>query len=154
MARLYRLALLGAEHERKDILMLEVTAYTGLGAGVHQISVTGCEVKPAKAGGTYLRWEFTDATGKTASANSSVEMTPGNKTGKWFAALTGKPTEVGQSRALTEVIGRPGTIVIEINPEGYPKVIALTAREASPTAHKPVAETVAADEALPDELPF
>ena len=135
--------------------MLEVTAYTGLGAGVHQINVTGCEVKPAKAGGTYLRWEFTDATGKTASANSSVEMTPGNKTGKWFAALTGKPTEVGQSRALTEVIGRPGTIVIEINPEGYPKVIALTPRlEGVAKAHKPVAETVAADEALPDELPF
>jgi hypothetical protein len=134
--------------------MLEVTAYTGLGAGVHSVAVTDCKVMPAKAGGTYLRWEFADHTGRTASANSSVEMTPGNKTGKWFAALTGKPTEVGQSRALTEVIGRPGTIVIEINPEGYPKVIALTAREAAPKAHKPVIETVAAAEALPDELPF
>jgi hypothetical protein len=138
--------------------MLEVTAYTGLGDGVHAIAVTAVERKTAKAGGDYLRWEFTDANGKTASANSSVEMTPGNKTGKWFAALTGKPTVVGESRALTEVIGAPGTIVIEINPEGYPKVIALTARQAAPKVHKPVAETVAADEApdeaISDALPF
>ncbi len=134
--------------------MLEVTAYTGLGEGVHPINVTAVERKTAKAGGDYLRWEFTGADGKTASANSSVEMTPGNKTGKWFAALTGKPTVVGESRALTEVIGAPGTIVIEINPEGYPKVIALTARTSPTKAHKPVAETVAQDEAVSDELPF
>ena len=156
MARLYRLALLGTEHEGKDILMttLNVTAYQGIGPGIHAIVVTDCSTKPTKAGGEFLRWEFTDEHGNTTSAPSDTNMTPGNKTGKWFAALTGKPTVVGQARDTSEVIGLPGTIVVELNPEGFPKVIALTAREAAPKAHKPAAQTVAEDEALPDELPF
>jgi hypothetical protein len=52
------------------------------------------------------------------------------------------------------VIGKPATIVVELNPEGFPKVIALTARASATKAHKPVAETVAEDEADPDALPF
>jgi hypothetical protein len=152
-----------AEHEREDILMLEVTAYSGLGPGIHEVTVTALETKQAKAGGDYLRWEFTTQDGKTTSANSSIEMTPGNKTGKWFAALTGRPTEVGQKRSVGEVIGKGASIVVELNPEGYPKVIALTARQAAPKAHKPVAATVAEDEAKTpaeqeqwnrDNLPF
>jgi hypothetical protein len=142
--------------------MLNVTAYTGIGPGVHEVNVTACEVKTAKAGGDYLRWEFSDAKGNTTSANSSMEMTPGNKTGKWFAALTGKATEVGQSRALTEVIGKPATIVVELNPEGFPKVIALTARASTARAHKPVAESIQTPTTTPqgdggtedDQLPF
>ena len=143
--------------------MLNVTAYTGIGPGVHAVNVTALDIKTAKAGGDYLRWEFTTEDGKTTSANSSMEMTPGNKTGKWFAALTGKATEVGQSRALTEVIGKPATIVVELNPEGFPKVIALTARTSPKRTQRPVAETVAdseaqvveaPDEAVSDELPF
>ncbi len=133
-------------------MTLNVTAYTGIGPGIHEVSVTALDIKTAKAGGDYLRWEFTDAKGNTTSANSSMEMTPGNKTGKWYAALTGKPTEVGQARALTEVMGKPATIVVELNPEGFPKVIALTARSAAPVAHEPVGKTVAEDEA--DGLPF
>ncbi len=109
-------------------MTLDVTAFTGLGEGIHDVVVTGVTRKVAKAGGDYLRWEFADENGKTTSANTSVEMTPGNKTGKWFAALTGKPTEVGVSRQIAEVIGAPCTIVVEINPEGYPKIAALTAR--------------------------
>jgi hypothetical protein len=91
-----------------------------------------------------------------------MEMTPGNKTGKWFAALTGKVTEVGQSRALTEVIGKPATIVVELNPEGFPKVIALTARASTVKAAKPVAESIQTPTTTPqgdggtedDQLPF
>ena len=120
--------------------MLNVTAYTGIGPGIHEVNVTALDIKTAKAGGDYLRWEFTDAKGNTTSANSSMEMTPGNKTGKWFAALTGKATEVGQSRALTEVIGAPATIVVELNPEGFPKVIALTARTSAAKAAKTFAQ--------------
>jgi hypothetical protein len=120
--------------------MLNVTAYTGIGPGIHEVNVTALDIKTAKAGGDYLRWEFTDAKGNTTSANSSMEMTPGNKTGKWFAALTGKATEVGQSRALTEVIGAPATIVVELNPEGFPKVIALTARASAAKAAKTFAQ--------------
>ncbi len=147
--------------------MLNVTAYTGIGPGIHEVNVTGLDIKTAKAGGDYLRWEFTDAKGNTTSANSSMEMTPGNKTGKWFAALTGKATEVGQSRALTEVIGAPATIVVELNPEGFPKVIALTARTSpKKAAHTPAALSVAQSEGAAkaeqqhaiqerdDELPF
>ena len=126
---------------------LEVTAYTGIGPGASDINVTECKVMQSKAGGDYLRWEFTDAQGKTASANSSVEMTPGNKTGKWFAALTGKPTEVEQSRDLREVIGKPGTIMVELNAEGYPKVLALTGRQSSVKSPvKPMHEGMEQDE--------
>lgn len=143
-------------------MTLHVTAYSGLGPGVHQVAVTDLKVAKAKAGGDYLRWEFTDREGKTASTNSSVEMTPGNKTGKWFAALTGRPTEIGQDRQLSEVIGHWCTIVIELNPEGFPKVIALTeAQGNAPTSPvRPVtnAETQKAlQEAELDptsELPF
>ena len=127
--------------------MLEVTAYTGLGPGVHEINVTSLTVKQAKAGGDYLRWEFTDTHGKTASANTSKEMTPGNKTGKWYAALTGRPTVIGEQRSLQEVLGRPGTIVIEVNDEGYPKVIALTARSASVPHQEPASVAIAAEKA-------
>ncbi len=140
-------------------MTLHTTAYTGIGPGVHNVNVTGLDIKQAKAGGDYLRWEFTDEQGRTTSANSSTEMTPGNKTGKWFAALTGKPTTVGEDRQLSEVIGRPATIVIELNPEGYPKVIALTAREATAKAVKPfsAAEKAAGQHAIQegdDPLPF
>jgi hypothetical protein len=126
--------------------MLEVTAYTGIEPGIHDINVTDCKTMTAKAGGEYLRWEFTRADGKTTSANSSVEMTPGNKTGKWFAALTGTPTIVGQTRSIGEVIGKAGTIVVELNAEGFTKVIALTGRQAKPAAHPPVIETITAAE--------
>ena len=143
--------------------MLEVTAYTGIGPGIHDVTVTAVTQKNAKAGGVYLRWEFTRDDGKVTSDNTSVEMTPGNKTGKRFATLTGKPTEVGQARSLTEVVGKPCTIVTELNDEGYPKIVALTAREVKPTRSKPAALSVAEseapvkeapDEALSDELPF
>lgn len=127
-------------------MSLEVTAFTGLGPGIHDVVVTGLERKIAKAGGDYLRWEFSDNDGKTSSANSSVEMTPGNKTGKWFAALTGRPTVVGEKREITEVIGRPCTIVQELNPDGFPKIIALTARQATVASRPPVIETVTAAE--------
>lgn len=122
-------------------MTLDVTAFTGLGAGIHDVNVTGLERKVAKAGGDYLRWEFADREGHTTSANSSVEMTPGNKTGKWFAALTGRPTVVGESRQMAEVIGRPCTIVIELNAEGYPKILALTARQADPRVVPSFAQT-------------
>ena len=127
-------------------MSLEVTAFTGLGPGIHDVVVTGLERKIAKAGGDYLRWEFSDTEGKTSSANSSVEMTPGNKTGKWFAALTGRPTVVGEKREITEVIGRPCTIVQELNPDGFPKIIALTARASNVASRPPVIETVTAAE--------
>jgi len=121
--------------------MLEVTAFTGLGAGIHDVTVTDLTRKVAKTGGDYLRWEFADAQGHTTSANSSVEMTPGNKTGKWYAALTGRPTVVGEQRAMTEVIGKACTIVIELNSEGYPKILALTARQGTTPSAAPFAET-------------
>jgi hypothetical protein len=127
----------------------EVTAYTGLGEGPHAIVVTGMERKVAKAGGDYIRWEFSDEEGKTASANSAIEITPGNKTGKWLAALTGRPVVVGEKRDPREAVGRPGNIFIEINPEGYPKVISVTGRQATTQARPPVGETVAASEATP-----
>ena len=140
--------------------MLEVTAYSGIGPGIHQAAVTALDTKQAKQGGDYLRWEFTDRDGKTLSANSSVEMTPGNKTGKWFAALTGRPTIVGEKRAISEVIGHWCTLVVELNQEGYPKVIALTEAQLQPTSPvKPLetgaqkAERIhAAQEG--DDLPF
>ena len=143
--------------------MLNVTAYYGIEPGIHPITVTGLEIKQAKTGGEYLRWEFTRDDGKITSANSSIEMTPGNKTGKWYAAVTGRPTVVGEQRALSEVIGKPGTILVELNAEGFTKVIAVTARQSSTPSHAPVGETVAksesgtprsGDEALSDELPF
>ena len=144
---------------------LEVTAYTGLGPGPHDVVVTGVERKIAKAGGDYLRWEFADTDGRTASANTSMEMTPGNKTGKWFAALTGRVTEVGQKRDLGEVIGKPAAIFIELNQEGYPKVISVTARQSSTKTQTPTVEAIQKAEAqaaptgkgtdnADDDLPF
>ena len=129
-------------------MTLRVTAFTGLGPGVHQVAVTDVQIKQAKAGGDYLRWEFTDREGKTASVNSSVEMTPGNKTGKWFQALTGIPTTIDTDRKLSEVIGHWCTIVVELNPEGYPKVIAVTeAQEAAPKSPvKPLTDAKKAEQ--------
>lgn len=142
-------------------MTLNVTAFTGLGPGSHDVNVTNCEVKIAKkTGSQYLLWEFTDADGKTTSAASSVEMTPGNKTGRWFAALTGKPTIVGENRQIAEVIGAPATIFLELNADGFPKVAALTGREATPRRHAPAnvtpAESAAVQHALQegDDLPF
>ena len=112
---------------------LEVTAYTGLGAGAHEVVVTDVTVKKAVAtGGEYLRWEFRDSDDKAASANTSLEVTPGNKTGKWFSALTGRPVVIGEKRDTAEVIGKPASIFIELNREGYPKVISVTGRQADP----------------------
>ena len=141
-------------------MTLDVTAFTGLGEGIHQVVVTGVTRKIAKAGGDYLRWEFIDSDGKTASANTSVEMTPGNKTGKWFASLTGVPTTVGQSRQIAEVVGKACTIVVEINAEGYPKISALTARQGqahanreSPVVTAAKAEAIHADQEREAHIP-
>lgn len=139
-------------------MSLEVTAYAGLGPGIHDVNVTGLEQKTSKVGGPYLRWEFTDGEGKTTSSASSVEMTPGNKTGRWFATLTGRPTVVGEKREIHEVIGKPCTIVQELNAEGYPKITSLLPRQSS--AQSPVrpletTESVVERQSAPtDELPF
>lgn len=139
-------------------LEVEATAYSGLGPGPHNVNVTGIERKQAKAGGSYFRWEFTDAAGDTATANTAEALTPGNKTGRWYSALTGKVVDVGAKYSLAECIGKPAAIFIELNPEGYPKVISVQARTADPRVIPPVAETVAASEAgkqlHDDDLPF
>jgi len=122
------------------VTTLEVTAYTGLGGGAHDVVITDVTVKKAKAGGDYLRWEFRDTDDKQASANTSLEVTPGNKTGKWIGAVTGRPVVVGEKRDTAEVIGRPAAIFIEINAEGYPKVISVTGRQASAPVSAPFAE--------------
>jgi hypothetical protein len=112
--------------------VLEVTAYTGLGAGPHDVVITDVLVKVAKAGGDYLRWEFADKNDNKASVNTSKDITPGNKTGKWMGAVTGRPVVVGERRDTDELIGKPASIFIEINAEGYPKVISVTGRQADP----------------------
>lgn len=150
-----------------QMMTLNVTAFTGLGPGSHDVNVTNCEVKIAKkTGSSYLLWEFTDGEGKTTSAASSVEMTPGNKTGRWFAALTGKPTVVGENRQIQEVIGAPATIFLEMNADGFPKVTGLTSRtqKAHPSRSMTPAQQAAqihavqegdpTPEAPTDELPF
>lgn len=128
-------------------MTLDVTAFTGLGEGQHDVVVTSVTVKTAKAGGEYLRWEFADHDGKTTSDNTSKEITPGNKTGKRFATLTGVPTVVGTPRHITEVIGKPCTIEIEINPEGYPKITNLMGRAKAPQARTSPVVTAASAEA-------
>lgn len=122
-------------------MKLEVTAYSGLGPGPHDINVTGLEVKASKrTGASYLRWEFTDAEGKTATENSSIEITPGNKTGRWIASLTGRPIVVGESVDTSIVLGLPGSIFIE-EQDGYPKVISVQGRSSTPTHHN-VSESI------------
>lgn len=144
-------------------LDVTATAYTGLGPGPHDVVVTGIERKQAKAGGDYMRWEFSDAEGNTTSANTSADLTPGNKTGRWYSALTGRVVSVGEAYSLADCIGKPGSIFIELNAEGYPKVISVTSRTVSPKRAKPVTEDIAkAGEAAAaihaaqegDDLPF
>lgn len=132
-------------------LDVTATAYTGLGPGPHDIVVSGIERKQAKAGGDYMRWEFTDAEGNSGSANTSADLTPGNKTGRWYSALTGRVVEVGKNYSLAECIGKPGSIFIELNAEGYPKVISVTARTAKPKKVMPVLE---AEAQLHDDTPL
>ena len=140
---------------------LTVRAYSGLGPGAHDVVVTDCKEKVSeKFGGTYLRWEFTDEAGDSTSANTAAVLTPGNKPGKWFAAVTGRPTVVGEDREASEVIGKPCSIFIEENAEGYAKVISVTPRTAKAprrqTANLTPAENAAVQHALQegDDLPF
>lgn len=132
-------------------LDVTATAYTGLGPGPHDIVVTGIERKVAKAGGDYMRWEFSDAEGNTTSANTSADLTPGNKTGRWYSALTGRVVEVGKPYSLADCIGKTGAIFIELNAEGYPKVISVTARTVNPRKVTPALEAEAAAQLHDDE---
>ena len=151
----------GDERKGHDWVTLNVraTAYTGLGPGAHKVSVTGIERKVAKAGGDYFRWEFTDEQGNTASANTSATLTPGNKTGKWYANLTGEVVQVDGDYDLSRCIGKPADIFIELNPEGFPKVISVvgrlaTVRNATPTAEAIAKAEHAKQEGDTDDLPF
>lgn len=144
-------------------LDVTATAYTGLGPGPHDVTVTGIERKVAKAGGDYMRWEFADDAGNTTSANTSADLTPGNKTGKWYSALTGRVVQVGQSYSLADCIGRPASIYIELNADGFPKVISVTPRQVSAKRSEPTGVAVAKaekqkqegeDPTPGDELPF
>lgn len=144
-------------------LNVQATAYTGLGPGPHAVHVTGIERKVAKAGGDYFRWEFTDPTGSVASANTSADLTPGNKTGKWYSALTGKVVQVGGNYSLADCIGKPADIFIELNQEGFPKVISVTARQTHAQASNTTEQVLASERQKAaeqhaiqegDELPF
>lgn len=145
-------------------MKLTVAAYTGLGPGPHDVAVTGIELLKSKMGGQYLQWEFTDAEGKTTKANSAAEITPGNKTGKWYQAVTGKTITVGQDVDIEDVIGCAASIFIEEQPDGFGKVISVQGRTRSAKAAQPVAEQVYAAEqpvqpaavgpTVKDDLPF
>lgn len=146
-------------------MKIEATAYTGLGPGPHDVTVTGVEVKAARVtGAPYLQWEFTDAEGNTTKTNTSTDFTPGNKTGRWYSALTGRTIVVGETYDTDDLIGKPASIYIELNAEGYTKVISVNARQVSPKKRTATAEAVANSEATneaatlhavqEDELPF
>lgn len=121
-------------------MTLNTRAYTGLEPGQHDVAVTALEPKTAKAGGRYLRWTFTGRNGDSVTANTAIDLTPNNSTGKWFASLTGRPTVVGELREIHEVIGRAATIEVEETPEGYPKVVNLMGRQTTSSPVKPLVE--------------
>lgn len=121
-------------------MTLNTRAYTGLEPGQHDVAVTALEPKTAKAGGRYLRWTFTDRNGDSVTANTAIDLTPKNATGKWFASLTGRPTVVGEPREIYEVIGKAATIEVEENADGYPKVVNLMGRQAANSPVKPLVE--------------
>ena len=149
-------------------MKIEATAYTGLGPGPHDVTVTGVEVRMSKTfGGTYLQWEFTDADGNTTKANTSTDFTPGNKTGRWYSALTGRTIVVGETYDTDDVIGKPASIYIELDAvTQFTKVISVNARQVTPkrsrtAAAEAVANTEATKEAATlhavqeeDQLPF
>jgi hypothetical protein len=161
---------LDGKHEREEVVTLEVKAYSGLGPGEHDVTVTDCKITQSKRfGGDYLRWEYTDDAGRTITENSSTDITPGNRTGKRFSALLGKPVEVGEHYAPADVIGRPAKIFVEMDGD-YPKVVMLVARKATAAHRTASAEAVANSEGTqkaadlkagqegdptdPDALPF
>lgn len=118
----------------------EIKAYVAnVKPGVYQAVCTGVETRSAKDGsGDFRVWEFTlrDGTGRTVSASSSMSTTPKSKGGKWLAGLLGKAPQVGQT---VEPVGQACTIVVELNDDGYERVIAVTAPAdaATPSPVKP-----------------
>lgn len=143
----------------------EITAYVpSVAPGVYQAVCTSVEKRAAKDGsGDFRVWEFTlrDGTGRTVSASSSMSTTPKSKAGKWLTTLIGHAPAVGET---VEPVGKPCTIVVELNEDGYERIAAVSApSEAAPASPvKPMHEGMGEDEPqkipeggnVPDELPF
>lgn len=145
--------------------VIEATKYDGLGPDIYDARVMSIEVKQAKAGGDYLRIVFAAEEGGEISGNTAYSITPGNKTGRWYTAITGTPIVEGTRYDLDDLLGKRCRIVVELNPEGYPKVASVTGPKA-PKAVKNTTEQVVASEApktvktapvndvVDNELPF
>ena len=142
----------------------EVTAYVpSVQPGAYQAVCTAVEQKTAKDGsGDFRVWEFTlrDGSGRTVTSSSSILTTPGSKGGKWLAALLGHVPAVGET---VEPVGKPCTIIVELNDAGYERVAMVTVpADAAPVSpvkpaekDEPVDKTPEnASKADPDELPF
>lgn len=109
---------------------MKVAKYDGLGPDIYDAVVGAVTPKKAQAtGAPYLRWEFVTSDGDI-SANSSAVITPGNKTGKWYSAITGLALVEDMDIEMQDCVGKPCRIVVELNPEGYPKVSSVTGPKA------------------------
>lgn len=121
--------------------------------GAYQAVCTQCDKKPAKDGsGDFRVWEFTlrDGTGRTVNASSSLSTTQKSKGGKWLAALLGHAPQVGET---VEPVGKPCTIIVELNDDGYERVAMVTAPGDAPAQSpvKPMYEGMEQDEASPEK---
>jgi hypothetical protein len=111
---------------------------------VYDAVCTNIEIIPPKGTNTeYRRWTFSLLDGRTVPGTTSMQNTPGSKAGKWAAALAGRTLVVGDKPVL---IGAPCKIVVELNDNGYERVINVLPRQAAPVHRTASAEAVANSE--------
>src|SRR4026208_2564593 len=123
--------------DRRQVLMpLEIKAYTpSVQPGPYQAVCTAVDVRSAKDGsGDFRVWEFTlrdntGSTGRRSASCASSAATRRAKGGKGLAPLLGHAPTVGET---VEPVGKACTILVELNEDGYERVIAVAAPEGAP----------------------
>ena len=102
-----------------------VTGYTpDIEPGTYQAVLTDLTTRESKDGGEYRHWEFalTDGSARSVGANSSMYLSPKSKGGKWLTAIMGRALVEGEN---IEPVGRPCTISVILNDNGFPTVEAV-----------------------------
>ena len=96
----------------------------GVPAGTYQAEFAEFNHELETSNGKAIRWAFTTDDGRTVSGLSDRESPPTtkNKTGRWLAAISGKPLTAGVEVDPTDYIGQRYLLIVADKGNGIGKL--------------------------------
>jgi len=150
-------------HQGREV-EITIKAPATVPAGTYPGTFGGIEAKESQRDhNPYLRWTLTVLTHeglKDVSGVSSTATGPKSKSYRWFAGLLGRKPAPDERINVDSLIGRPCTVVLEENEDGFSNVVEILPppRLSETTVQAYVAEADLGAAAMAasgaDDLPF